>query len=318
MALTTDLVSYYKLDESSGNAADSVGSNTGTNNNVTYSTGKINNGAVFNGTNAYLSMADSEDWNFGTGDFTISFWYKSAGNDANYDTWIAQENTASNLWCIDMGVGGNKPRFVSVNSDTTVAEYNITDAQTFTSGTWYMITVVRNGTSILMYKDASSKSLTTTTAISTNAIPNIAAAMVIGYRPTQGRYIDGMMDEVSIWKRDLSADEITELYNSGSGNQYPFLKPLIADVGAFTLTGIDVNFNVALTMIADAGAFVLTGIDASIRLLVNYVMTAGTGAFSLVGQAINFVVKAWTRETKPTSSYTNDTKPTSSWNNDSL
>ena len=48
MALTDNLVSYWKLDESSGNAADSVGSNTLTNTNtVTYSAGKINNGADF-------------------------------------------------------------------------------------------------------------------------------------------------------------------------------------------------------------------------------------------------------------------------------
>jgi hypothetical protein len=47
MALTDNLVSYWKLDESSGNAADSVGSNTGTNvGSIAYSAGKINNGAT--------------------------------------------------------------------------------------------------------------------------------------------------------------------------------------------------------------------------------------------------------------------------------
>ena len=31
---------------------------------------------VFNGSNTYLSLADSDDWNFGSGDFTIDFWVR--------------------------------------------------------------------------------------------------------------------------------------------------------------------------------------------------------------------------------------------------
>ena len=44
MAISDNLISYYKFDESSGNASDSVGSNTGTNTGLTYSAGIINNG----------------------------------------------------------------------------------------------------------------------------------------------------------------------------------------------------------------------------------------------------------------------------------
>lgn len=48
MALTDNLVSYWKLDESSGNASDSVGSNTLTNNGTAgYASGKINNAVDF-------------------------------------------------------------------------------------------------------------------------------------------------------------------------------------------------------------------------------------------------------------------------------
>src|SRR3989339_1601630 len=30
---------------------------------------------AFNGTTDYLTLADSADWNFGTGDWTVDFWY---------------------------------------------------------------------------------------------------------------------------------------------------------------------------------------------------------------------------------------------------
>lgn len=48
------------MDESSGNPADSSSnSNSATANSITYSTGKLNNGAVFDGTLSYVSVADS-------------------------------------------------------------------------------------------------------------------------------------------------------------------------------------------------------------------------------------------------------------------
>lgn len=48
------------LDESSGNPTDSAGTpNTATASNVTYSTGKLNNGAVFNGSTSKISVADT-------------------------------------------------------------------------------------------------------------------------------------------------------------------------------------------------------------------------------------------------------------------
>ena len=31
---------------------------------------------AFDGTGDYLSLSDSEDWNFGAGDFTIEFWVR--------------------------------------------------------------------------------------------------------------------------------------------------------------------------------------------------------------------------------------------------
>ena len=35
-------------------------------------------------------------------------------------------------------------------------------------------------------------------------------------------YLNGRLDSVSIWKRLLTANEKTQLYNAGSGLDYPF------------------------------------------------------------------------------------------------
>jgi hypothetical protein len=33
---------------------------------------------------------------------------------------------------------------------------------------------------------------------------------------------DGMIDEIGVWSRALTSGEVTQLYNSGAGLQYPF------------------------------------------------------------------------------------------------
>jgi hypothetical protein len=41
---------------------------------------------------------------------------------------------------------------------------------------------------------------------------------VVGGRPNNpGGYVDGEMDEVGLWSRVLTGDEVGELYNEGSG-----------------------------------------------------------------------------------------------------
>ena len=72
MALTDNLVSYWKLDESSGDAVDAVASLSAVNTSVTYSAGKINNGAVYNGS-AYHTIADNAAIK-PSSDISISCW----------------------------------------------------------------------------------------------------------------------------------------------------------------------------------------------------------------------------------------------------
>lgn len=77
--VSTQPTHWWKLNEVSGNRADSVSTNplTLTDNNTVLSSGGYVEGvgANFVGANSeWLSASDSSDWDFGTGDFTISFW----------------------------------------------------------------------------------------------------------------------------------------------------------------------------------------------------------------------------------------------------
>ena len=90
MSLTTNLVSYWKLDESSGNAADSVGSNTLTNTGTaTYGTGKINNGIVLNGSSQY-AVNTSLSSSISNSSYSVSAWIYPTGNLATTRFAIVQ------------------------------------------------------------------------------------------------------------------------------------------------------------------------------------------------------------------------------------
>ena len=76
---------------------------TVTNNNVTRNTSikKFGGGSgYFNGSNAYLSVADSSSWDFGSSDFTIDFWVRLASNTTRA-CFIHQWTGGDKAWFLD-------------------------------------------------------------------------------------------------------------------------------------------------------------------------------------------------------------------------
>ncbi len=51
---------------------------------------------------------------------------------------------------------------------------------------------------------------------------NFNTPLLIGKASSNSKCINAVIDDVTIWDRVLTADEIQELYNSGNGNAYPF------------------------------------------------------------------------------------------------
>jgi hypothetical protein len=85
MALIDNLVSYYKLDETSGTTVeDAYGSNDGTNDGATVNVaGKINTAYDFDGDNDYVDTNVEPVISSGGDDFSVSMWFKTTDNTAN-------------------------------------------------------------------------------------------------------------------------------------------------------------------------------------------------------------------------------------------
>lgn len=147
MALRTNLVSYWRLDESSGNAADSTASaNTLTNASVTYSAGILNNGAVFAAaSSADLSHADNASLSI-IGNISFSCWVKMSSQPALNSNmnlmakWVAAGGQRSyQLSYLDASAVKKLEFRYTSNGAATSTIFQIN--QTLTTGTFYHIVV---------------------------------------------------------------------------------------------------------------------------------------------------------------------------------
>ncbi len=227
MSLTTSITSYWKMDESSGNASDSVASHTLTNNNVTYGTGIIHNGAVFNSTTDSLVTSTITDFNFsGATAFSFQAWTNQT-TLANDGYIIAHIQSTANFpgYVFQVRSTGEVVFYIGQDNGGGNVLYLTSPAGSITTGAWYHIVVTYDGTKTPggthVYVNAVDKSLTT---VFNNFSGSSAysGTFQIGSRESNSINFAGTIDEVGIWARVLSAGEVTQLYNGGVGLQYPF------------------------------------------------------------------------------------------------
>jgi len=224
MVLTDDIVSYYKFDETSGTAA--VDS-TATSNDMTHTgatinqAGKIDKAVSYDGSNDY----SRQDGNLtATADASYNFWMYSDGTKG-----MIYNNIYSSSVLEFIGIDtGAKLKYTSAPASGSLSEWKLNDA--FPTNEWFMVTVTTTGTAgsgtTKIYLNGVEKANTYGTVGANRARPSGSNRGYLAY-PASGwgdlaYYYKGLLDEFAIWSRVLTTDEITELYNSGTGKTYPF------------------------------------------------------------------------------------------------
>jgi len=240
--LTDNLVSYYKLDEISGTTAeDSHSTNDGTVNNARVFTseaaGIINTDADFTQGDDYIGLGTlgtlGSTWSDGPG--SVSLWVK--GIDYTNSQDIIGETTSTGyskdpffrLYTNYNNVGG-VGLLVRAGASSSYSLYIVTGDHTIDSGDWTHVVVTWNhfndDTSVHFWINNVDEDLTT--ILDTYGTYNISdfTNFMIGAmnnRGTPGTFYDGEVDEVGFYTRQLNSTEVSELYNSGAGLQYPFV-----------------------------------------------------------------------------------------------
>jgi hypothetical protein len=157
----------------------------------------------FDGSGDYLSVPDSDDWNFGSGDFTIDTWVYLSGNQEPYIVTQWGDSGATDqqfgIYTEDAFSTYIFYYFTAISSVTKInARASLGSASSFNNG-WHHIAYVRYNNTSYLYKDGVSLTLTT----NTNNSPytsDISSSLYIGQRGDGYFYLNGYLDEVRISK----------------------------------------------------------------------------------------------------------------------
>ncbi len=197
---------YWKLDEGTGNVADSSGhSHTGTaNGSIIYSAaGVLGTAITLNGTNAYISVPDHADFDLGDV-LTLEAWVKP-GSFPDYMIVIDKGNTAYRLTITPTGrFRLEKPGTGIIASSTVPIPLD---------AGWHHIVATKNGSTVKLYLDTLDVTGTVTNlTLGDNAIQMGIGAQLDG--APAAKFLNGGLDEVAIYPTELSAARVLAHYQA--------------------------------------------------------------------------------------------------------
>ena len=220
-AVSSLLTSLYAVYKGESNANDSLGVYNGTaQGGLTYTAGKSGNAFVFNGTNAGVLFSNGV-WNF-TGNFSISMWVKFSTSGLSQiliSNFTIGGTTIVSGWFVEKTL--LELRLRGYNNGNLVLSATKSSFSPSTSVYTHLV-FTRSSVNSKIYIDG----VLDTTSTATGA-PNYESTNypMIGANKydasTYQEFFNGNIDEVNLWTKELTATEVTDLYNTGTGKFYP-------------------------------------------------------------------------------------------------
>ena len=218
MSLTSGLVGYWTFDGqhtnwATGKVFDMSGKgNTGTMTSMSTSTtpvaGKFGQAFKFDGVDDYVSMGTSATYGFTSSDFSASAWIYST-NLTPTGQIVGRYSNSNDGWSLYQRGSSNQIAFRTAQSGA-VQQTNSNAIQT---NKWYHVAAVRKGSSVSIYING----VYSVSSAGTHIDPafNAGRNSIIGLGGTSNQYFPGLIDDVRIYNRVLSAGEVQKLYGLG-------------------------------------------------------------------------------------------------------
>jgi hypothetical protein len=170
--------------------------------------GNVTGGAALvNGYNVPVAKLGTTNW-------TISIWWKAnSTSQTAYSALLSQGFTGSPIngaWAFKISHSSTNYNFTYYNNGIVdnLSGVDVNDLA------WHHLVVVRNGTSLILYKD-NVQSLSIT--LPSNYNFGDGSLVYIGYNPRDGSYINGSISNISVFTSALSTVEILQIYNTYKG-----------------------------------------------------------------------------------------------------
>jgi hypothetical protein len=202
-------------------------------NGAAFGDGQVARAFTFDGTDDLVEIPDSDQWTLGLQDFTIDLWINFS-QVVSRSPFIARDDGGGwqykwIFWYDESGhttPAGPALRFHlnSYSADPYGAIDTIYYPWSPTTGRWYHVAVTRSGSTYALFVDGVQVATSTN---QTDAIQNATAPLTIG--GAEGNLFNGFIDEVDIFNRALSADEIHAIFASGNGGKCAPTSPSDSD-----------------------------------------------------------------------------------------
>jgi concanavalin A-like lectin/glucanase superfamily protein/putative pyrroloquinoline-quinone binding quinoprotein len=211
---TNSALGYWKLDDGSGTtAADSSGKNPGTLiNGPTWTTGKIGQALSFNRTSLqYVSVPHNAAFN--PFPITVAAWFKTPGYSQPMGI-VTKRAAGAGLQGWDLYVGGTTGKLTADYYAGSLTERTLfTSTLSVNDDSWHHgVMVVDASGTLTLYADGAALG----SAPWGDASPVVTTStndLRIGSQPSSAEpYFLGLIDEVRVYNRALSATDVAELY----------------------------------------------------------------------------------------------------------
>jgi hypothetical protein len=234
LLLDSDLVVHYKLNDNSSNATvtDANGATyngtlaDGSNNYTTDHsvTGKVGTALDFDGSDDKVTIGDHADFSFGDGAddsaFSVSAWINM--DDATDFPILAKDTSATVTEWYFVVSASDKLTFVLFDDNTSnYISRSYDTAITANEGSWIHVVATYSGNSLSsgmnIYLDDSDVDDASGDGGAYTAMHDETAVLTLGTRIRASTFANGKIDNVMLFNKELSAAEVTALYNSGDG-----------------------------------------------------------------------------------------------------
>lgn len=225
-SLYSNLISYWPLHEATLNREDLIGSANALApiNTPSGAAGIIENSTQFaSASSRRLDIASNSSLQTGNIDFTFAFWGLLTSKPAALMAFIIKYNATAGNFDYEVYWDNSADRFKAAICRATDSSQIVT-ASTFgapSTATWYFITAWYDTSNLGLNISINAGAPDTLTL---GGVPQAAgnANFSMGGNAVASQYLNGQMCEVGFWKRVLTQQERTWLYNNGMGRTYPF------------------------------------------------------------------------------------------------
>ena len=150
---------------------------------------------LLDGTGDYLTTPDSDNYNFGSGDFSVDFQVRFNSVASNQDFIAHWTDGSTHSWEI-FWTTSNVITFRYATTPT--GQIDITFAWTPSTNTWYHIEVTRNGNNLYVFVDGTQ--VGSTADLTGVTLNNSTGSLYVGRRSDGAREFNGWLDEIRISK----------------------------------------------------------------------------------------------------------------------